>query len=183
MEDANKMTKLLNPSILKAVNNLIAFQNSPALKASIEASKNYEKIIQIASKYSLAGNAILENTFEGEMSKIIKDNFTGADFNFQMIVELLENEKAIVPVYLTSQELKDNYTKKDKSSEGLINERDIKTLIFESIEGRNPFLRLEQFYHNERQNPESLKLLSKYEEQYKNVSSDERSGIYFRIVK
>ncbi|MBR9855548.1 MAG: restriction endonuclease subunit S [Algicola sp.] len=134
-------------------------------------------------KTSQVGNAIMENYYEDDINTLLKEHFGSFDFRFSEVIEFFENEKAVALNYLTSEELKRHRNQL---------ELDIKTFIFNCIEGKNPHLKLEQRFINAFEdselnnlNPRAGResLLAELNSSPATLEFEDISGIYFRISK
>lgn len=134
-------------------------------------------------KTTRVGNAIMENFYEEDIVKLLKEHFGSFDFRFSEVIEFFENEKAVALNYLTSEELKRHRNQL---------EQDIKTFIFSCVEGKNPHLKLEQKFVNAFEESELKSLnpragrdsiLAELNSRPPIIELEDISGIYFRIMK
>lgn len=134
-------------------------------------------------KTTRVGNAIMENFYEEDIAKLLKDHFGSFDFRFSEVIEFFENERAVALNYLTSEELKRHRNQL---------EQDIKTFIFSCVEGKNSHLRLEQKFVNAFEDNELTNLnpragrdsiLAELNSSPATLELEDISGIYFRIIR
>ena len=85
------------------------------------------------------GKLIFNKYYEYDIAQIIKNNFFNFDFTFQDIVLLFKRLNKGSLEYYSSQELK---------SRELEKEDDIKSFLFDCIEGKCEYLKLAQKYYN-----------------------------------
>jgi type I restriction enzyme S subunit len=148
----------------------------------VVSSKENRKISD-KPKTSRVGNGIMENFYEEDIAVLLKEHFGSFDFRFSEVIEFFENEKAVALNYLTSEELKRNRNQL---------EQDIKTFIFSCVEGKNPHLKLKQWFFNAFDDIELLglnprngrdDLLDELNESYGSLELEDITGIYFQIEK
>lgn len=108
-----------------------------------------------------------------EIARMVKEIFSDADFNAEMLFDFLTNNLGLTVSYFTSKELK-----LEKKTE---NKRDFKQWLFDCIQGENKYLKLRQFYHDDYRSDKNLVIPADYIKTYNEKDSVERSGIYFNI--
>lgn len=110
-----------------------------------------------------------------QIANKIKDNYKGYHFNFEMVVRLIQDSFSIEVDYYSSEELK----QKPQLNEAV----DLKSLISSALNNANPFIELEQLFYNGEEENFPLKITSEDYKLIKDRSAEERSGIYFKIIK
>lgn len=151
----------------------------PKYKVEKKKKKNEEQkketLTKIQKELSSKTKLNWESVSTQQMANWIIDKYTDFHFNSEMLIRFLMNEHIISPYYFSSEELKKN---------PLTNEADdLKSFIFSAIEGENPFINLEQVFYNAEEETIQLKVTPEDYKLLKNKSKEERSGIYFNIIK
>ena len=162
-----------------AVEGILLEDDSHEIVKGTQAATEREEVVP-KHPVQQVGKLVVQPYDIEEFAKMIFQRFQNLDFTFQHIIRFFEEEKGIVPNLFTSKEQKEKGT-----------DEDLRSGLFQWLSGASPHLKLEQFYHNESQQPFSLRIDAELDPGYqKRPGSNGHyqredgnwTGVYFRIV-
>ncbi|NPD86398.1 hypothetical protein HNS38_16620 [Lentimicrobium sp. L6] len=161
-----------NLQILTEIDNIKKADRMPE-KWEAFKEKERQKEIQKKDAKPTKSKLITEGFTVAQFADWIKEEFEDKYFTSEMLLRFCKEEKLSFPYYFTSKELKEN-RKADLSL-------DFKEIIFQAIDNKNEYLKLEQVFYNGEEENFVLKVREEDYDLIKDKSPKERSGIYLKL--
>lgn len=122
----------------------------------------------------------IEDVSSEFLAEGIKKRFRKHHFSMEMLISYFEEEQEMEISYYSSEELKKkSYLHERQDLRKFI----FSTIIKDSISSQNPYLKLEQVFYNGQVENFDLRLSARDYKIFKEKDANQRSGIYFKIVK
>jgi DNA-directed RNA polymerase specialized sigma24 family protein len=137
--------------------------------------EDFELIDMIEEEETKKGEILWEKISIEQVSSWIKEKYKDLHFSFEMLLRFLKEEKLTNPYYFSSEELK-KYPESNSVD-------DLHSILFASLNGKNPFLKIKQAFYNSKEENISLNLSEEDYAMISNRTLEDRSGIYFSIIE
>ncbi len=171
-------------AVLQSINLTLPKVESPISKEVFEIIEQFNSINTLGSTLKVDVERIFKGVYDdifdgnyatiAQVGKWVKSHYTGYHFTPEMLLHSLRQSDAEFSIqYLTTKEREENQ-KADLS-------RDLKEMVFMALSEENPFLELEQFFHEDSFDTAALRFRPEDKKWLASQSGSSNSGIYLKI--